>query len=78
MTGCEACRAIRRDDFGKAGSVARDVMNCMVRGLDHAQPIATQCITSVKNVRCIQCRLRKKFDLKNNEELVNIYRHAEG
>ena len=74
---CDNVHPVRRDDFGKVGSVARDVMDCMVRGLDHAQPIATQCITSVKNVRCIQCRLRKKFDCKNNEQLVNIYRIAE-
>ena len=78
MIVCER-RPTRKDDFGKVGSVARDVMDYMVAyGVDYAQPIATHCITSVKNVHCIQCRLRKKFDCKNNEELVNIYRHAEG
>ena len=78
MTGCETCRAATRDDFGKVGSVSRDVMDCMARGVDSAQQIARICITTVKNVNCIQCRLRKKFNCKSNEELINIYRHAEG
>ena len=77
MTGCETCRAATRDDFGKVGSVARNVMDYMAVGLEDTQLIATQCITSVKNVHCIQCTLRKKFDCKNNEQLVNIYRIAE-
>ena len=75
---CDNVRPTRKDDFGKVGSVARDVMDCMVRGLDSAQQIARICITTVKNVNCIQCRLRKKFNCKSNEQLVNIYRHAEG
>ena len=78
MCECEVCRMARKDEFGKLGSVSRGVMECMVHGFNHAKQIARICITTVKNVNCIQCRLRKKFNCKSNEELINIYRHAKG
>ena len=74
---CECVREIRKDDFGKPGSVARKVLDLMLADSNRtADYIAEHCGSTAKSVQCIQCRLRKKFGSNDNKALARLYRIA--
>ena len=76
---CECLREIRKDDFGKSWSMSRKVLDLMLADSNRtADYIAEHCGSTAKSVQCIQCRLRKKFNCKTNDELATLYHGLRG